>query len=86
MAVSMSGSAVAMAELAIINEDGTGLRTLGSRTWTAFQVSWSRSTGRIYFTTTQHTAQNLHSIRPDGTGLRRLTAVIGSVNNQADVR
>jgi Tol biopolymer transport system component len=82
----MAGSAMAMGEIAIINVDGTGLRTLGARTASAFQVSWSRSTGRIYFSTGQHGAQNVHSIRPDGTGLRRLTAVIGSINSQADVR
>jgi Tol biopolymer transport system component len=76
---------MAQSEIAIINEDGTGLPPLGSRTWTAFQISWSRSTGRIYFYTTQHGAQNVHAIRPDGTGLRRLTAVIGSLNTQADV-
>jgi Tol biopolymer transport system component len=75
-----------MTELAIINEDGTGLRTLGARTFTAFQVSWSRTTGRIFFSTTQHGGVNVHTIRPDGTGLRRLTAVIGSLNTQADVR
>jgi Tol biopolymer transport system component len=77
---------MALAAIAIINEDGTGLRTLGSRTGTAIQISWSRSDGRIYFSTAQHGAQNIHSIRPDGTGLRRLTAVIGSLNSQADVR
>jgi Tol biopolymer transport system component len=82
----VAGAYMAMGEVAIINEDGTGFRTLGTRTWTAFQISWSRSTGRIYFSTTQHGAQNVHSIRPDGTGLRRLTGVIGSLNTQADAR
>jgi Tol biopolymer transport system component len=82
----MAGAYMAMGQLAIINDDGTGFRTLGTRTFTAFQVSWSRTTGRIYFSTMQHGAQNVHSIRPDGTGLRRLTAVIGSLNTQADVR
>jgi Tol biopolymer transport system component len=77
---------MAQSAVAIINEDGTGLRTLGSRTGTAIHISWSRSDGRIYFSTAQHGAQNIHSIRPDGTGLRRLTAVIGSLNSQADVR
>jgi Tol biopolymer transport system component len=82
----MNGSSMAMSEIAIMNEDGTGLRTLGSRTLSAMQISWSASTGRIYFATGQHGAQNVHSIRPDGTGLRRLTAVIGSINAHADVR
>jgi Tol biopolymer transport system component len=77
---------MALSQIGIINEDGTGLRTLGSATYTAAQVSWSRSTGRIHFTTFQHGAQNIHSIHADGSGLRRLTAVIGSINSTAHAR
>jgi Tol biopolymer transport system component len=82
----MNGTMMTAAEIAIMNVDGTGLRRLGSRAAHVGNPAWSWSTGRIYFNTSQHGALNIHSIRPDGTGLRRLTAVIGTGNAQPDVR
>jgi Tol biopolymer transport system component len=82
----VGGTYMGYGEIAIMNDEGTVLRTLGSITATPGNVAWSRTTGRIYFFTQQHGAQNIHSILPDGTGLRRLTAVIGSINNNVDVR
>jgi Tol biopolymer transport system component len=86
MYMPVGGTLMSMGEIAIMNVDGSGLRRLGSNTAMAGQLAWSRHTGRIYFTTPQHGASNIHSIHPDGTGLRRLTAVIGSINESPDVR
>jgi Tol biopolymer transport system component len=82
----VGGTFMSPGEIAIMNDDGSGLRRLGSITATPGNVAWSHTTNRIYFFTQQHGAQNIHSIRPDGTGLRRLTAVIGSFNLHPDVR
>jgi hypothetical protein len=40
-----------------------------------FSPAWSRSTGRIYFIRTSY----INSVRPDGSGEGRITAVLSGV-------
>jgi Tol biopolymer transport system component len=64
----------------VVNVDGSGLRRVTPwklRAGAADELDWSPDGGRILFRTkpfaTTVTGGNLYTIRPDGTGLRRLT-------------
>jgi Tol biopolymer transport system component len=72
--------------LAIMNADGTGLRLLGRNTLGALDVEWSATSGRIYFASSITGFDQVFSIRPDGTDLRRLTGLPYSSDNLPRVR
>jgi Tol biopolymer transport system component len=67
------GGFMGMMQIAIMNADGTGRRLLGANTSGARYISWSRTTGRIYFVSDQLMFPQVYSIRQDGTDLRRIT-------------
>jgi Tol biopolymer transport system component len=67
------GGLMGMMLLAIMNADGTGRRLLGANTMGAGGIAWSRTTGRIYFVSNQLSFQQVYSVRPDGSDLRRIT-------------
>jgi TolB protein len=61
----------ARGELMVMSASGTGARPLTAPVLADdFSPSWSRATGRIYFVRTW----DIHSVRPDGTDMQRLTA------------
>jgi Tol biopolymer transport system component len=69
------GTAMGYLVLGVMNADGTDQRLLGSNTIGARGIEWSRSTGRIYFIRTSY----INSVRPDGSGEGRITAVLSGV-------
>jgi TolB protein len=56
----------------VVNADGAGLRQL-TRGADDRQPNWSPAGDRIVFQRTRSGAQDLYTIRPDGTGLRNVT-------------
>jgi Tol biopolymer transport system component len=61
--------------LAVVNADGTGDRLLGAGVMGG-QPAWSRATGRIFYVhlgIAQLTSDRIHSMRADGTDVRRVS-------------
>jgi Tol biopolymer transport system component len=81
-----NGGLMGTMRLAIINDDGSGLRLLGSNTMGAIDIDWSATSGRIYFASSMTGFNQVFSIRPDGTDLRRLTGLAYSSNTLPRVR
>jgi TolB protein len=82
----VNGGLNGMMRLAIMNADGTGLRLLGRNTLGALDVDWSATSGRVYFASSMTGFNQVFSIRPDGTDLRRLTGLAYSSNTLPRVR
>jgi dipeptidyl aminopeptidase/acylaminoacyl peptidase len=82
----MNGGLQGMMRLAIMNADGTGVRVLGLNTMGVNDIAWSRTTGRIYFASWMTGFNQLYSVRPDGTDLRRLTGLPFTDNALPGVR
>jgi Tol biopolymer transport system component len=59
--------------LVVVNADGTNERELGPNTIGAGENSWSKTTGRIYFSNT-YVGGMIYSVRPDGSDLRRVSS------------
>jgi Tol biopolymer transport system component len=81
-----NGGLQGIMRLAIMNADGTGVRLLGMNTMGANDIAWSRTTSRIYFASMMTGFNQLYSVRPDGTDLRRLTGVPFTSNVLPGVR
>jgi Tol biopolymer transport system component len=68
--------------LYIMNADGSGVRRLTEGKWTDTQCNWSPTGEWIAFASNRdHDAFALWLIKPDGTGLRKLTDHSGGMNN-----
>jgi Tol biopolymer transport system component len=78
--VAATGGMMGYNLLGIINDDGTGERLLGMNTMGASTVTWSRTTGRIFFASSQTGWVQVYSVLPDGLDFRRV-GDIGIVNN-----
>jgi Tol biopolymer transport system component len=81
-----NGGLMGTMRLAIMNADGTGLRVFGMNTLEASDIDWSATSGRIYFASMMTGFNQVFSIRPDGTDLRRLTGLSYSSNTLPRVR
>jgi len=73
----------------VMNADGSGVRPLSPapvRGYGSYSPHWSRAGGLIAFSSAHATPENpeIYVVRPDGTGLRRLTRTRGGVHVLGD--
>jgi Kelch motif/Galactose oxidase, central domain/WD40-like Beta Propeller Repeat len=64
----------------LVDADGTGLRQLSPMTLAAAYPEWSPDGARILFESIDGEQQDIYTIRPDGTDVRRLTTDGASVS------
>jgi Tol biopolymer transport system component len=82
---SLGGSMQGYAVLAIMNADGSGVRTL-ENTMFVGTPDWSWSGGRIYFSSNASGMGMIYSIRSDGRDQRRVTAMMAAGDGSPDSR
>jgi len=56
-----------------VNTDGTGVTRVTPLDVSSFYASWSRDGSRIAFSSTRENGWQIWAIKPDGTGLTRIT-------------